>query len=207
MTVRFFSVKPLETQIRPGQKILKANDYEQLVEYGQFTQILEDRLKQREQAMSVELEHAVKRSETQGLERANQQATIKMVEFTHAMQRYIQALEPQLVELVSIAVRKVIQGFDDEERVRQAVLSGLEVVRGGNKLIVRVNPQLQPMVSEYLESVPHRFSGIEVVGDTQLSTDDCIVESDIGVVNSGLKSQLAAVDYALRQVAYGQSAE
>lgn len=195
---KFFSIKPLDSQIRAGQKILKADDYEQLVDYQRMVFELQHRQRQREEIVSVALGRSIKRGLEQGRERANQEAAEKMLLFTGRVNDTLMVLEGELVDLVTTAVRKVIHGFDQEERVRQAVLDGLELVRGSHKLLIRVHPQMQATISEQLDTIPHRFTSLEVVGDDQVAADGCIMESDMGIVNAGLEQQMQVIERILR---------
>jgi type III secretion protein L len=195
---KFFSIKPVGSQLRAGQKVLKADDYEQLVDYERLAFELQHRHRQREEIVAVALGRSIKRGLEQGRERADQEAAEKMVLFAGRVNDTLMVLEGELVDLVTTAVRKVIHSFDQEERVRQAVLGGLELVRGSHKLLVRVHPQMQAAISEQLDAIPHRFTSLEVVGDDQVATDGCILESDLGIVNAGLEQQMQIIEQALR---------
>lgn len=195
---KFFSIKPVGSQLRAGQKVLKADDYEQLVDYERLAFELQSRHRQREEIVSVALGRSIKRGLEQGRERADQEAAEKMVLFAGRVNDTLMVLEGELVDLVTTAVRKVIHSFDQEERVRQAVLGGLELVRGSHKLLVRVHPQMQAAISEQLDAIPHRFTSLEVVGDDQVAEDGCILESDLGIVNAGLEQQMQVIERVLR---------
>lgn len=195
---KFFSIKPVEAPLRADQKVLKAADYEQLVDYERMVFELQHRHRQREEIVSVALGRSIKRGLEQGRERANQEAAEKMVLFAGRVNDTLMMLEGELTELVTTAVRKVIHSFDAEERVKQAVLGGLELVRGSHKLLVRVHPQRQAAISEQLDAIPHRFTSLEVVGDDQVAEDSCILESDLGIVNAGLEQQMQVIEQALR---------
>lgn len=206
MTEKFFSIKPLDTAHLSGQKVLKAEEYEQWISYEHLLQQVEQRHHQHERVASIALARSIQRGKEQGLAQANQQAAEQMLHFSTRMNETLAGLENQLVEVVSTAVRKIIRGFDDEEKVRQAVLGGLELVRGSHALTIRVNPQMQTSVSEQLDTIPHRFTTLEVVGDATLQTDDCILESDIGIVDASLEQQMQVIERTLRD-AFAQSAE
>ena len=162
---KFFSIKPVDAQLRAGQKVLKAEDYEQLVDYDHMATELQNRHRQREEIVSVALGRSIKRGLEQGRERANQEAAETMTLFTGRVNDTLMVLEGELVELVITAVRKVIYSFDQEERVRNAVQAGLELVRGSHKLMVRVHPNMQAAIAAQLDAIPHRFTSLEVVGD------------------------------------------
>lgn len=195
---KFFSIKPVESQIRAGQRVLKAADYEQLVDYEHLLSDLEQHHRRREEVASVALGKSIKRGLEEGRERANQEAAEKMTLFTGRVNDSLMMLEGELVDVVTNAIRKVIAGIDLEERVRQAVRGGLELVRGSHKLVIRVHPNMQSAISEQLDNIPHRFTSLEVVGDDQVAEDGCILESDLGIVNAGLEQQIQVIEQVLR---------
>ena len=195
---KFFSIKPLGAQFQADQRVLKAADYQQILTYEQHLQQLEQRYRQREKVAAVALAKSIQRGLEEGQERANRQAAEQMVLFAGRVNDTLTRIEDELVEVVTAAVRKIILGFDQEEKVRNAVLAGLELVRGSHKLLVRVHPQQQSAVAAQLDSIQHRFSNLEVVGDQELQPDDCILESDLGIVNAGVGSQLLVIEQALR---------
>lgn len=200
MTEKFFSIKPLGSQIRAGQKILKAADYQQLESYDSLVAGLEKNYRRREEAMAVAMGKAIRRGLDEGRARANREASEKMTLFAGRVGEVLSHVEAQLVDVVSEAVRKVIDDLGQEERVRQAVLSGLELVRGSHNLVIRVHPSMQTNVSEQLDDIPHRFTNLEVVGDDSLAEDECTLESDLGIVNAGLEQQLRVIEQVLLEV-------
>ncbi|QTR51140.1 type III secretion system stator protein SctL [Candidatus Thiothrix anitrata] len=195
---KFFSIKPLGAQLQAGQRVLKAADYQQILTYEQHLQQLELRYRQREKVAAVALAKSIQRGLEEGQERANRQAAEQMVLFAGRVNDTLARIEDELVEVVTAAVRKVILGVDQEERVRNAVQAGLELVRGSHKLLVRVHPQQQAVVAAQLDAIQHRFTNLEVVGDQELKLDDCILESDLGIVNAGVGQQLLVIEQALR---------
>ena len=153
---KFFSIKPLGAQFQADQRVLKAADYQQILTYEQHLQQLEQRYRQREKVAAVALAKSIQRGLEEGQERANRQAAEQMVLFAGRVNDTLTRIEDELVEVVTAAVRKVILGFDHEEKVRNAVLAGLELVRGSHKLLVRVHPQQQAAVAAQLDSIQHR---------------------------------------------------
>lgn len=198
MTEKFFSIKPLGSQVHSGQQILKAADYQELVTYEELLNQLEQRFHQKEKVAAVALAKSIQRGLEEGQERANRQASEQMVLFAGRINDTLAKMEEELVELVTQAVRKVVRNIPIEDQVREAVLGGIELVRGSHKLLVRVHPHQQAAVAAQLDAIPHRFKSLEVVGDPELKTDDCILESDIGIVNAGLEPQLQIIEQALR---------
>lgn len=199
---KFISVKSLDSQLEPGQKILKSNDYKQLLDYEGILHKLAVREKQRQIAAAEQLEKAIRRGKDEGMEQANKELANQLLNFTLEMHERLSEVEQSLVYVVSEAVRKIIRDFDDETLVKNTVRSGLELVRSSKKLIVRVHPQMQSTVQEQLGEFEKSISHIEVLPDMALKLDECVLESDVGIVSASVEQQVEALINALRKAAF-----
>ena len=196
---KFISIKPLDTQLKPGQKVIKSVDYRQLVGYEDLLREVARREKEREVKATEELGNSIRRGREEGLVQANQELAEQLLAFTLRMHDNLRNVEHALVDVVVDAVRKIVHDFDDETLVKNTVRSSLELVRGSKKLIVRVHPQMQEVVREQLSEPQKRISHVEVLGDSALKLDECVLESDVGIVNASVELQVEALVAALRK--------
>lgn len=196
---KFVSVKPLDSQISPEQRILKSEDYKRLVSYEQLLKELELKDKRREQEVLAAKAAALRSGFQQGKEQANAELAAQLLDFTMKMNHAISNVERQLVDVVIHAVRKIIHDFDDTQLVTSAVERGMELVRGSQKLIIRVNPQMYEKVAQKIHALQDTSRQIEIVGDAHLKPTECVLESDIGIVNASAEQQLEVVIRALQK--------
>jgi type III secretion protein L len=199
---KFISVKPLDSQLQPGQKILKSADYKQLLDYEGILHKLALREKQRQVTAAEQLEESIRLGRDEGMEQANKKLAEELLNFTLSMHERLSEVEQSLVYVVVEAVQKIIHDFDDETLVKNTVRSGLELVRSGKKLIVRVHPQMQSTVQEQLGEFERSINHIEVLPDMGLKIDECILESDVGIVSASVEQQVEALVNALRNAAF-----
>ncbi|MBQ9105766.1 MAG: type III secretion system stator protein SctL, partial [Mailhella sp.] len=116
-------------------------------------------------------------------------------------------IESTLVSVVTQAIRKIIGDMDDKERIVSIVRNALGVVRGQQKVTVRVAPADEPAVSEALAAMTSAASGsafLTVVADARLERDSCILESELGVVDASLSTQLRALENAFHSKIHQQ---
>ena len=108
---------------------------------------------------------------------------------------FIESSENTVVSVVNQSVRKIIGELDEETRIRKIVGTALNTVRGQQKVTVRVSPVDEPAVSKSLAAMT---SGafLNVVADTRLGAGSCILESELGVVDASLETQLKALEHA-----------
>lgn len=195
---KFVSVKPLDSQLDPNQRVLKSNDYKRLLTYEQLLKTIELKEKKRDQESTAALAGALRRGYQQGKDQANEQLTKELIEFTARMNQAVANVERHLADVVTDAVRKIVETFDDEILVNSAIASGLELVRGSQKLTIRVNPHMHASVMAKIDALQENTRYIEVVGDAQLKGDECVLESDIGIVNASVEQQLAIITKTIK---------
>lgn len=195
---KFISVKPLDSQLSPGQKILKSADYQQLISYEEVLHQLAVRDKERQVEANKALNKSIEQGMAEGMEQANQRLTEQLLTFTLQMHESLSQVEQSLTEVVIEAVQKIVRDFDNETLVKNTVRSSLDLVRSGKKLTVRVHPQMQEVVAEQLSDLQKSISHVEVLSDGVLKLDECILESDVGIVNASVELQVEALVSALR---------
>ncbi len=198
---KFILVKPLDSQLQAGQKIIKSSDYKQLLDYEGVLQKLALREKQRQLEAAEQLEKAIHLGKEEGMEQANKQLAEELLKLTLQMHERLNDVEESLVYVVIEAVKKIIYDFDDETLVKNTVRFGLDMVRSGKKLIIRVHPQMQNAVQEQVEEFEKSINHIEVLPDMGLRLDECVLESDVGIVSASVEQQVEALVNALRAVA------
>lgn len=103
--------------------------------------------------------------------------------------------------MVTSAVRKIIGELDEKERIVRVVRTALVAVRSQQKVLIRVCPAdeaaVRDALSAMIASAPGGVSFLDVSADPRMKPGDCILESELGVVDAGLETQLKALENAL----------
>ena len=196
---KFISIKPLDSQLAPGKSVLKAAEYRHLVSYEELLKTLAQREREREARLTEAMTKAIQSGMEQGREQAHHQLVDQLLGHTIRMHESLRDVELALVDVVVDAVQQIVRQFDDKVLVTNTVRRGLDLVRGSKKLIVRVHPQMQEVVGEQLQEWQKTISHIEVIADTQLRLDECILESDVGIVNASVELQVESLVKSLRK--------
>ncbi len=196
---KFVSIKPLDSQLPPGKSVLKAEDYKHLVSYEELLRKLAAREHEREVRATEALTKAIQSGMQQGREQAHHQLVEQLLEFTVRMNESLRDVELALTDVVVDAVRQIVADFDNVELVKSTVRRGMELVRGSKKLIVRVNPQMREVVAEQLQDWEEQASHLEVLADHQLRLDECVIESEVGIINTSVELQVQSLIKALRK--------
>ena len=110
--------------------------------------------------------------------------------------------EAELVKL-AVAVAKKVIGHSvemDPGAVLQSAKEALRSVRSEKRVTIRVNPSDEGAVRE--QAGPLKMLGAEigelvVIGNPSIEAGGCIVESDLGIIDAQISTQLASIENAL----------
>jgi type III secretion protein L len=135
----------------------------------------------------------------QGHAQAHDQVVHQLLSFTVKMHDNLRNIEVALVQVVIESVQQILHTFENRELVASTVRRGMDLVRSSKKLIIRVHPQMQDVVLEQLEEWQRTIVHIEVLPDTQLKLDECVLESDVGIIHASVEQQIESLIRALRK--------
>ena len=111
----------------------------------------------------------------------------------------------RLSSIVSLAVERVIEEQDRGALYRRAVIAVTKMIKDVPLLTLRVSAADGDVARQAVaELAAHgdELPPIEVVQDAMLAEGSCLFESDEGVVDAGLSTQLAAVRRAVARSAH-----
>lgn len=134
---------------------------------------------------------------TDGQEACRSEYAEKVLEVALQSVEYIEGLEQTLVKVVTDAIERVIGELDNDDRIVRIVRTALSAVRNQKRVVVRIAPADGKAVTEGLATLITHGSGasgfLDVVQDPRLPAGSCILESELGVVDASLETQLRAL--------------
>lgn len=115
--------------------------------------------------------------------------------FDEQRAEYYGRVEAEVVQLALAIAAKILhrEAQVDPMLVAALVKLTIEKMREGSSVTVRVAPGSARQWQEYFASQPSAAK-IEVVEDVELTCHDCFVETELGVANFGLDTQLKEVE-------------
>lgn len=139
----------------------------------------------------------------EGREKAKVEQSGNMIDIISRTVDYFAKVEAQMVDLVLEAVRRIINDFDDRQKVEKVVENCLSLVRNQQQITIKVHPDRAAEVRADILNFQRKFPAIEqieVTQDNQLVIDACVIESDIGRVEASLSGQIEALRTTLERV-------
>ncbi len=183
-------------QLDTVSKVIKADDFWQ---YQQAREMMSSAREKRDQILDAALagfEAEQARGYRQGRDEARQEQAQKMIGVISQTVDYFSKIEAQMVDLVLDAVRRIIDDFDDREKVLKVVRNALTMVRNQRQILIRVHPVNVAEIKSQVNNLKQSFPGIEqmeVSADMSLDKDACVIESDMGQVEASMSGQMEAL--------------
>ncbi len=183
-------------QLDAVSKVIKADDFWQ---YQRAREMMSSAREKRDQILDAALagfEAEQARGYRQGRDEARQEQAQKMIGVISQTVDYFSKIEAQMVDLVLDAVRRIIDDFDDREKVLKVVRNALTMVRNQRQILIRVHPVNVAEIKSQVNNLKQSFPGIEqmeVSADMSLDKDACVIESDMGQVEASMSGQMEAL--------------
>ena len=185
------------TKPEPGQRVLPHEAYSVLLD-AEGT--LAD-ARARADVLLAEAEEAYARRKLEGYEDGQAEAQAMAAERALTMidetVGYLAHAEQDGARSVLDCLRRILGEFDDDELVLRMARASIDRMRGESRVTLRVRPEVENDVRRRVGEVlagTAEVSLIEVVGDTVAQRGCCRLESDAGVIDCSLETQLAAIE-------------
>lgn len=185
----------------PQSKIIKAEEVQTILAANEILDTAKKRaseiLENAEKAYAERKEQGYLDGQTEGkLEHAE-----KIMETVLSSVEFIENIENTLVDIVHDSIVKVIGELDDNERIVRIVRTALQHVRNQQQIIIRIAPQDEKYVRNALSAMLTQRQGtgyLDIQADPRLQQGSCILESELGIIDASLDTQLKALENAFR---------
>ena len=162
--------------------------------HEQAAQLLEDARREKETMLA----ESTARGYSAGLDQWND----TLADAWKRRDEFLARNEGELVKLAIAVVRKVI-GHNvkaDPSVVLHTAKQALRSVRSERRIIIKVNPTEEAVLREQAGSL--RMLGTEagelvIIGNPTIELGGCVVESDLGIIDAQISTQLASIENAL----------
>ncbi len=128
---------------------------------------------------------------------------IKQMQLEQEYSNKLAQMEPMLVQAMLPVFEKVtkVLSTDKEDLILHLVNSALERAESSKEFYIRVSRQDYPYLSEHKEEIKcvvGEGGHVEVIEDIALLPNQCLIETDGGVFDCGLDTQLKGLMEAIR---------
>lgn len=183
-------------------KILKGSDFEALSRARADV----DSAGQQASAIIANAYEEAERIKAAALAEGMQQSSAYLTESAARVARDLDALEPRLCEIVSDALRRVLDPIPAEKQIAAAVRCALSEVDLSRGVSLIVAPGMLTRVQDHLHQFPFEEATVGVIGDPTCGPETAILRTPYGDIELDLEAQLLALDEGLRAALTGTEA-
>ncbi|MDR2934626.1 MAG: HrpE/YscL family type III secretion apparatus protein [Candidatus Adiutrix sp.] len=185
---------------KPGQLLVKAEEAGLFFEAGRLAEAVRREAQEAARAAEETYRRRYEEGYQAGREAGQMEYADKIMEAVLSSVEYLETLEVELVRLVGEVTRKLIGELDDRERIVRLVRQALASVRGQKRVLIRVAARDEAAVRADLAGLLSRTESgdfLDVRADPDLAPGSCFLETDLGVVEASLETQLKNLEKAL----------
>ena len=156
----------------------------------------------REEAKTA-YEEEKKRGYEEGLAQGKMEIAEKKLGMLDSSVAYMESVEGRMADIVMKALHKCVEEIGDKELVVQVVRKVMSaVIRTQKQVTLKVAPGMGPVVKERLSQILAAYPTVEhvdVVEDDHLHGPACMIETEAGVADGSVDSQLAAIERSIKK--------
>ena len=153
------------------------------------------RLQQTSAEASARTAELLRREHEKKLEEERARLSETIASFEQERAAYYAQVEPELVHLILAVAEKILHREAQVDRMLVAALAkvAVENLQQRSHVVLRVSPERCAAWREYFAS---QLAGtnVEVLEDSQLDGNGCVLETELGTANIGISAQLKEIE-------------
>lgn len=138
-----------------------------------------------------------------GLEDGKREISAKKLALQTESVRFMESVEQKMTDIVIKALRKCITQIGDQEIVIQIVHKLMDaMVRNQQQITLKVAPDMVPVVKSRMEQILADYptlTYVDVQEDNRLKGTACVIETEAGMADASIDTQLEAIENSIRQ--------
>lgn len=156
----------------------------------------------REEAKAA-FEAEKKRGYEKGLADAKLEMAVKKLELVDSSVAFMEGVERKMADVVLKALKTFVVEVGDEAMVLQIVRKTMNaVIRTQREVTLKVAPEMKAAVTARIAELKAAYPTVltfDVVEDPRLQGPACILETEAGVADASVDTQLAAIEKSIQR--------
>lgn len=196
-------VKKNELEIVSSGRLVKAEDVAAVRSAGDIIASAETQAaKLREDALAA-YEAEKRRGFEEGLQAGLRKVVEDKLDFAYESAACMEAVEGKLADIVVKALKKCVSQVGDRTLVVEIVRKAMKaVIRNQRQITLKVAPDMVDAVKARLDEILSDYPALErvdVVEDSRLKGPAAIIETEAGVADASVDTQIAAIESSIRK--------
>ena len=159
----------------------------------------------------TEFEAERKRGYEKGLQDGKLEIAMQKLEQVDQSVAFMESVEGKMADVVMKALKSCVEEIGDREMVVNIVRKTMKaVIRTQRHVALKVAPEMVAIVKDRVSALRQDYPTVEsfdVVEDPRLKGSACILETEAGVADASVETQLAAIERSLARHLSGKSGQ
>ncbi len=196
-------IKKNDFEIQTPVRLVKADEVAAVLNAQELIAAAEAEAARIREAAKQAYEEERRRGFEKGLEDGKASIVARKLELLDESVAFMESVEGRMVDVVMTALKKCVMEIGDRELVVQIVRKVMNaVVRNQRHITLKVAPDMVPVVRERLDEILKEYpllDEIDVQEDSRLKGAACMIETEAGIADASVETQLAAIENSLRK--------
>ena len=189
--------------LQSDRRVVKAADVATVRTAAEIVAAAEARAAEVREDAKAAYEAERQRGYEKGLADGKAEIAMQKLDLVDSSVAFMEGVEAKMAEVVMKALKSCVTEIGDREMVVQIVRKTMSaVIRTQRQVTLRVAPELVETVRARVSELTATFPTIEtfdVVEDPRLKGPACILETEAGVADASVETQLAAIERSIKK--------
>ncbi len=196
-------IRKNDFEIQTPVRLVKADEVAAVINAQEVIEAAEAEAERIRDAAKLAYEEERKRGYEKGLEDGKAAIVAKKLELLDESVQFMESVEDRMVDVVMKALKKCVMEIGDRELVVQIVRKVMNaVVRNQRHITLKVAPEMVEVVRGRLDEILRDYpllDEIDVQEDARLKGAACMLETEAGIADASVETQLAAIEKSLHR--------
>ena len=189
--------------LQSDRRVVKATDVATVRSAAEIVAAAETQAAQIREDAKAAYEEERKKGYDKGIADGKTEIAMQKLDLVGSSVAFMENVEEKMSEIVMKALKSCVAEIGDREMVIQIVRKTMAaVIRTQRQVTLKVAPELVETVRARVSELTAAFPTIEtfdVVEDPRLKGSACVLETEAGVADASVESQLAAIERSLKK--------
>ena len=189
--------------LQSDRRVVKAVDVATVRSAAEIVAAAEAQAAQIREDAKAAYEEERKKGYDKGIADGKTEIAMQKLDLVDSSVAFMENVEEKMSEIVMKALKSCVAEIGDREMVIQIVRKTMAaVIRTQRQVTLKVSPELVETVRARVSELTATFPTIEtfdVVEDPRLKGSACVLETEAGVADASVESQLAAIERSLKK--------
>ena len=196
-------IKKGDFVLQSDRRVVKAVDVATVRSAAEIVAAAEAQAAQIREDAKAAYEEERKKGYDKGIADGKTEIAMQKLDLVDSSVAFMENVEEKMSEIVMKALKSCVAEIGDREMVIQIVRKTMAaVIRTQRQVTLKVAPELVETVRARVSELTATFPTIEtfdVVEDPRLKGSSCVLETEAGVADASVESQLAAIERSLKK--------